>query len=200
MNKPTSCDIDVAFDDLYSVNRWTSFRPITLQARSERTVVDAEKLSEIVKLAPVHFDQGQADLNGIGQALTAEKLDVSEVLAASWCTFGTANIEALVDAPTIAFVHSRGILATTGKRKMLGGKLKYSTVDFTSCRGYGPTEHEDPRRLGKFCIEFAGPGNILLGRLQWTWRAKRFGDSRQQIMAVAEERDRILQLVTTLLG
>jgi hypothetical protein len=163
-------------------------------------MTDVRGLESIVGSAPVHFDHGHIDLLSIGQALSAHGVAVSNILAASWCTFGTVNIEALVDAPTLAFVHPRGIIATVGKKKLFGGQVKYSSIDFSYCRSYGPVDHEDPRRFGKFCIEFAGAGGILLGRLQWTWRAKRFGDSRQQVMAIAEERDRILEIVSSVLG
>lgn len=61
-------------------------------------------------------------------------------------------------------------------------------------------EYTDPRGFGKYTIEFVGPGNILLGRLWWSWRAKRFRDNRMEIMAVASERDRILGVVKNLLG
>jgi hypothetical protein len=93
-----------------------------------------------------------------------------------------------VDDNTPAFVHPAGVLCTAGKRKLLGKAVKAKSVDFSQCRGFGPVEHADDRGFGKYGIEFAGPGNVLLGRLHWTWRAKRFRDSSQEIMAVAEER------------
>jgi hypothetical protein len=68
-------------------------------------------------------------------------------------------------------------------------------IAFSDCRNISDTEYTDERGFGKYCIDFTGPGSILLGRLQWTWRAKRFRDSRAEIMAVASERDRIHQVV-----
>lgn len=78
--------------------------------------------------------------------------------------------------------------------------MKFKSIDFGQCRGFGPVEYADDRGFGKYGIEFAGPGNVLLGRLHWTWRAKRFRDSSQEIMAVAEERDRVLQVIVDLTG
>lgn len=124
----------------------------------------------------------------------------SDTFAPSHAKFGTANIEALVDADTLAFVHPTGVLCTTGKRKLLSKEVKFKAVDFGQCRGFGPVDHSDERGFGKFGIEFAGAGNVLLGRLHWTWRAKRFRDSSQEIMAVAEERDRILAEIGGLIG
>lgn len=66
--------------------------------------------------------------------------------------------------------------------------------------GFAPVEYTDDRGFGKFGIEFGGPGNVLPGRLQWTWRAKRFRDATEEIMAVAEERDRIMSVVSGLIG
>jgi hypothetical protein len=41
---------------------------------------------------------------------------------------------------------------------------------------------------------------MLLGRLQWRWRGKRFRDNSSDIISLAEERDRILALVNNLIG
>jgi hypothetical protein len=132
--------------------------------------------------------------------MEAAGFDSDSALAASWCTFGIRNIEALIDDPTLAGVFPTGILASVGNRKLFGGRVKYSAISFKSCKEFGPADTSDPRGMGKYCIEFAGPGGILLGRLQWNWRVKRFGDSRAQVMAVAEERDRILEIVSGILG
>jgi hypothetical protein len=125
-------------------------------------------------------------------------VDSSTVVAVSQCQFGTANIEALVDGDTIAFVHPAGVLCTTGARKLFNKAVKYSDVRFVQCRGFGPVEYTDERGFGKFGIEFAGAGNVLLGRVYWRWKARRFRDSREAIMAVAEERDRILAIIAQL--
>lgn len=141
-------------------------------------------------IAPVNVDYA-----GFNEALRAEGVEESSILAATWCSFGTANIEALIDADALTVIHPGGIISSVGKKKMFGGSPKYNSLSFSQVRGYGAEDHEDPRGIGKFCIEFAGPGGVLLGRLQWRWAAKRFRDSRAAIMAVAEERDRILGVV-----
>jgi len=97
-------------------------------------------------------------------------------------------------------VHPKGILSSTGKRKALSKGFKYDEIQFAMCKTWGDAEHTDERGLGKYCIEFAGPGGILLGRLQWSWRSKRFRDSRTEIMAVAAERDRISAIIGDLVS
>jgi hypothetical protein len=157
-------------------------------------------ITDVALAAPVHFDRLNPDWDSITQVVREAGYDPDAVRAASWCSFGKMNIEALVDSPALAMVFPTGIVSTAGKRKIFGSGMKYSTIPFASCRAYGPADHTDPRGLGKFCIEFGGAGDVLLGRLQWTWRAKRFRDSSAEIMAVAEERDRILEVVTEFLG
>jgi hypothetical protein len=105
-----------------------------------------------------------------------------------------------VDGPTFAVINPDGIFASVGKRGIFGGGVQFSTIDFNRCRGFGATEYTDDRGFGKFAIDFAGAGNLLLGRLFWTWRGKRFRDNRNEIMAVAGERDRILETVGSFLG
>jgi hypothetical protein len=77
-------------------------------------------------------------------------------------------------------IYDHRILSFAGKRKTFGGSLKFSEIDFRDCRHVSEEEYTDERGFGKYCIEFAGPGNVLLGRLQWTWRAKRFRDSERR--------------------
>jgi len=158
------------------------------------------QVSHLIDAAPVYHDKASFDPAGIDEAFQVAGIASDSVVAVSQCKFGTANIEALVDDDTLAFVHPTGVLCTAGKRKLIGKAVKLKTVEFARCRGFGPVEYTDERGFGKFGIEFAGPGNVLLGRLHWTWRAKRFRDSRQEIMAVAEERDRILGIVNELVG
>lgn len=157
-------------------------------------------LEDLIAAAPVTQNVPTHEMGGVEEAMRLAGVDVASVLTASRCKFGTANIEALVDDDTFAFVHTGGVLCTSGKRKMIGKAVKYNEIKFAMCRSFGPCEYTDERGLGKFGIEFAGPGNVLLGRLHWSWRAKRFRDSSAAIMAVAEERDRVLSIVTTLLA
>jgi hypothetical protein len=160
----------------------------------------SEHLGMLIANAPIYHNNTSYDLDGIEEAMQEAGVASESVIAASHAIFGTANIEALVDPDTLAFVHPAGIICTAGKRKLLGKAVKFKSVDFGQCRGLGPVEYTDERGFGKYGIEFAGPGNVLLGRLHWTWRAKRFRDSSQEIMAVAEERDRVLQVIVDLTG
>lgn len=154
---------------------------------------------DLVTKAPVNLQQSSPDWGGVTAALQAEGITPSSVLAVSWCDFSSANIEANIDPTILAVVYPAGILATAGKRKMMGGGIKYSTIAFQRCKTYGPTEYVDNRGYGKYCIDFCGAGSVLLGRLEWDWKGKRFGDSRPQMLAAAEERDRILEVVTPLI-
>ena len=155
-----------------------------------------DRLEELVATAPVNENRVDPDFPGIYEAFSLAGVDPSTVFAASQCQFGTANIEALVDEDTLGFVHPDGILCSGGKRKLFTKAVKYSDLRFAQCRGYGPVDYSDERGSGKFGIEFVGAGNVLLGRVYWRWQAKRFRDSRQAIMAVAEERDRVLGIVS----
>jgi hypothetical protein len=161
-------------------------------------VIGNQHFDELVAAAPVNFDSAKVDWTGIKALLDAKNVDPSDVLAATWCSFGLNNIEALVDSPALTIVYPGGILNFAGKRKTFGGSLKFSEIDLRDCRHVSEEEHTDERGLGKYCIEFTGPGNVLLGRLQWTWRAKRFRDSRAEIMAVASERDRVMVVVRSI--
>jgi hypothetical protein len=157
------------------------------------------RLEQLVAEAPINANSSTPDFGGIYEALGIAGVESADVVAVSQCQFGKANIEALVDDDTIAFVHPGGVVCTSGSRKMLGKAVKYSEVQFAQCRGFVPCEHTDDRGFGKFGIEFGGAGNVLLGRVYWRWKAKRFRDSTEAIMAVAEERDRILGVVSGLL-
>lgn len=159
-----------------------------------------QSLEEMVSAAPIYQNELTADFGGIQEAFSVVGVDPADVIAVSQCQFGKANIEALVDDDTIAFVHPAGVLCTSGKRKLIGKAVKYGEVKFTQCRGFTSCEYTDDRGFGKFGIEFGGAGGVLLGRVYWRWKAKRFRDSTQAIMAVAEERDRILGLVEGLLS
>lgn len=155
---------------------------------------------QLVEAAPVNFEQPKVDWSGMAELLQTQGVKPADVVAVSWCRFSTANIEALIDSTSLAVIHPSGILCSSGKRKMLGKALKCDEIPFSMCKQFGPTEYTDERGLGKYCIDFAGPGGVLLGRLWWDWRAKRFRDSRSEIMAVAAERDRILEVVQGLIG
>jgi hypothetical protein len=158
------------------------------------------RLEQLVAGAPVNANSSTPDFVGIYEALGILGVDPANVVAVSQCQFGKANIEALVDDDTIAFIHPGGVVCSTGSRKLIGKAVKYSEVKFAQCRGFAPCEHTDDRGFGKFGIEFGGAGNVLLGRVYWRWKAKRFRDSTEAIMAVAEERDRILGVASQFLS
>jgi hypothetical protein len=160
----------------------------------------SDTLDALIQRAPIHRNSVTPDNAGVLEAMRLAGVAPSSVLTVSHCKFGTANIEALVDDDTLAFVHTAGVLCTAGKRRMIGRSVKYETIDFAMCRGFAPADYTDERGFGKFGIEFGGPGGVLLGRLHWSWRAKRFKDSRAEIMAVASERDRVLGLIVDLIG
>jgi len=163
-------------------------------------MIGNEHFDHLVSTAPVNFDSATVDWPGYAALLQTLQIDPDSVHAATWCSFGLQNIEALVDSSVLTIVHPGGILSSVGKKKIFSSNFKYDEIQFGMCQAFGPVEYVDERGLGKYCIEFAGPGNILLGRLQWRWQAKRFRDSRMQIMAVASERDRILHIVQGLLS
>jgi hypothetical protein len=166
----------------------------------EAEMTAVQTLEEMVAAAPVHENEAAPDFSGIEEAFSTVGVSPSDVLAVSQCQFGKANIEALVDDDTIAFVHPTGVLCTSGKRKLIGKAVKFGEVKFAQCRGFAPCEYTDDRGFGKFGIEFGGAGGVLLGRVYWRWKAKRFRDSTVAIMGVAEERDRILGVVEQLLS
>mgnify|MGYP006953648088 CR=1 FL=1 len=139
------------------------------------------------------------DWAGYKEALTECAVDPSSVTCVSYCTHKKANIEANFGDDGLAALHPGGIMLSTGGRSMIGKKLKLWTIDFARCNAFGPVEHEDPRVYGRFCIEFGGPGSVLLGRLEWNWSGKRFRDNSELIMDTAVERDRFPAQVSRIL-
>lgn len=158
-------------------------------------------IQQLAASAPSNFNEVKTvDWVGVETALSDNGLSSNDVVAASWCSLGHMNIEALVDSPQLVMITPRGIVATVGKKKMLGGAIKSDAIEFGRVRTFGACEYTDERGFGKFCIEFAAAGNQMLGRLQWTWRGKRFKNNQHEIIAVAEERDRILGIISDLNG
>jgi len=196
------------------LNEWDDDVSATGQDHPESTVSDAHAdtgnageadrpwayLESLSRMAPVNLDTARPDWPGVYDAVVDAGFTPEDAIAATWCSFGEINIEALVDASQLTLVFPTGIVSTLGKRRAFGRGPKYDVIPFSTCRGYSPDEYTDARGFGKFCIEFVGAGGILLGRLQWRWKGRRFRDSRQAIMAVAEERDRILNVVNQILG
>ena len=158
------------------------------------------RLQELGQGARQHFDAIAPDWAGVEQAVRSTGVEPSTAIAATVCSFGERNIEALIDSPAMTFLFPTGIVSTTGKKGMLGGGPKAKVIDFSEVRAFGDCEYTDDRGFGKYCIEFQAAGGILLGRLQWTWKGKRFKDNRREIAAVAEERDQFLARVNQLLA
>ena len=158
-----------------------------------------QNIQQLAAAAPTVFNEATPDWAGVSEALPAAGVSPGDVVAATWCQLGHRNIEALIDATQLVLIHRRGLLATLGKKKMFGGAVKLDAVDFAKVRAVGPADYTDDRGFGKFCLELAGPGGMLLGRLQWAWRGKRFRNNQDDIMSVAEERDRIQAVIDGLL-
>jgi hypothetical protein len=144
--------------------------------------------------------QVQMDWQGYAQALSECSIEPSAVRCLSYCTHKVANIEANFGDYGLAALHPAGVMVSTGARSRVSKKLKLRTIDLARCQEFGPVEHSDPRNYGRFCIEFGGPGSVLLGRLEWNWTGKRFRDSSELIMDAAAERDRFLAQVESLLN
>jgi len=93
------------------------------------------RLEQLVAEAPINANAATPDFGGIYEALGIAGIEPGDIVAVSRCHFGKANIEALVDDDTIAFVRPGGVVCTKGSRKMLGKAVKYSEVKFSQCRG-----------------------------------------------------------------
>ena len=154
-----------------------------------------DHVQQLALAAHSNFNEANPDWLGVAEVLRAMRVGPNDIAAATWCQLGHANIEALVDASMLVLVHPHGVIATLGKKKMLGSGMKFDALDFAQVRTCRANEYRDERGFGKFCIEFTAAGGMLLGRLQWRWKGKRFRDNAGEIIAVAEERDRILGIV-----
>jgi hypothetical protein len=141
----------------------------------------------------------KVDWNGVSDAMRSGGIAPGQVLAVSWCDSNDRPPPMWTGKAGLGIFHARGALVTTGKRKMLGGGIKGLEIDFSTCRRFGPIEDADDRGYGKYCIEFAGPGDVLLGILEWPWSGTRLRDPRNEMMAAAAERDRILDIVSGLI-
>ena len=163
--------------------------------------IGSPHFDELLATAPApQAGRPKVDWQGVDEMLRLEQVEPDSVQAVSWCSHNDKAPPMWGGVPGVAVVHPRGVVATAGKKGMLGRGLKGVVVDFGLCREFGPIEDADDRGFGKFCIAFAGPGSVILGILEWHWTAKRFRDSRQQIMAAAAERDRVLSEVNRLLA
>lgn len=137
------------------------------------------------------------DWVGIGSLMQSQGIVPDDVSAVTWCGFRKTNIDYGVSTPTLAIVHSAGILTTTGKRRLFGGSPSFSTIDFGNVRDHAALDAppDSEHRLGIFAITFLGPGQVVLGSLTWEFRPSRFRDSTEEVIALASERDRVYQVV-----
>jgi hypothetical protein len=117
----------------------------------------------LVTAAPTNFNGTKIDWDGYREAMALERIEPSAVVAATWCTFGTRNIEPQIDPSGLGIVYPERALVSAGKRKMLGKSVKYWMIPFRQCRAFGAAETADDRGFGKYCIEFAAAGGIILG-------------------------------------
>jgi hypothetical protein len=165
---------------------------------TEGIVIGNQYLDQLVASAPVNRDTAKVDWAGISALLAERRIGPSGIVAVSWCSFGFGDIESLVDEPGLAMVHHQGVLSSTGMPTGFGGPLKFQRIDFNSCRRIIEAENASDHGSGKCCIEFLGPGGVLLGRLRWNWRVRRFRDTRTTIATAATERDRIMKVIKAL--
>lgn len=151
------------------------------------------------------------DWAGVGAAASAVGFDPSSALAATWCRFGDELNPLGSGAPTngkdvVALIFPAGVLATTGRRTRRG--IDAAVVPFGRCRSVY-TNHFDGIGFGHYIIHFVGPGDILLGFLYWSHDAPKPGlramlgiqrDYRNEMMAVAEEYERVLGVVESVMN
>jgi len=161
-------------------------------------VIGNPYFDHLVASAPVNFDTAKVDWAGISTLLNLRGISPSGVVAVSWCAFSAADLGAQAAEPVLAMVHHEGVLSSTGRPATFGGPVKFHQVDFAACRCIIEAETAAESGYGTCGIEFLGTREVLLGRLQWTWRARRFRDSRAIITAAASERDRIMKVVKAL--
>lgn len=162
---------------------------------------DLERIKKMSQETP--FGERVAiDWTGFNEAMEQAFPGAENAIAVSWCEFGMRNIEALVDPVMLAVIGTEGVFVSAGKRKVFGSGVKFNAIPWAQVKDYGPDEYTNEGGFGKYVIEFGGPGNVFLGRLAWTWRAKRFQaqKNRELVMATASERDRIYTVVEGLLS
>ncbi len=161
-------------------------------------MIGNQHFDRLVSSAPVHFDSTNVDWAGISALLAERGISPSGVVAVSWCGFGVGDIESLTDQPALAMIHHLGVLSSTGKPVAADNQRTFHDIDFAACRRIADADTSSDHSFGKCCIEFTGAGGVLLGRLQWNWRVRRFRDSRAIIAVVAAERDRIMKVIKAL--
>jgi len=82
------------------------------------------------------------DFGGIYEALNIAGVEPSSIIAVSQCQFGKANIEALVDDDTIAFIHPGGVVAQPVAAKC--SEKQSSILRSSSCSAEGMCRANTP--------------------------------------------------------
>src|ERR1700689_5184371 len=71
-------------------------------------------------------------------------------------TLGHMPINALVDGPQLVLVGHKGILATLGKKKLLGGERKLDWIDLQKVRSFSVADLQDDThgggKFGRSCL------------------------------------------------
>ena len=151
-----------------------------------------DKIRSEALATPAQFNDAKSKVDWMGVREIMNELQF-DPQTWTWCQLGHMPINALVDGPQLVLVGHKGILATLGKKKLLGGGRKFDSIVFQKVQSFSVADlQDDTHGGGKFGIEFFGPGGMMLGRLAWAWRGARFRNNQEEIMAVAEERDRVL--------
>src|SRR3954469_13992521 len=106
--------------------------------------MESEHLNGLIASAPKP-DGASVSRDGFYEALQVTGVDPGSALAATWCSFGQRNIEALVDATQLTVIHPLGVLSSAGKRGMMNKAVKFDSVAFSDVQGFGADEYTDPR-------------------------------------------------------
>ena len=149
---------------------------------------------------PVNFE-------GVDAAARAAGFEPGDAVAATWCKFGD-KLNPLGapfnGSPALGVVFPTGFLATSGKSGRRG--FDGGSVPLARCRDID-TNHFEGIGFGHYMVHFWGPGGVLMGFLYWTHDAPKAGlgslfgrqrDFRSEIMAVAEEQERIVGILESL--
>lgn len=149
-------------------------------------------IQQLAIAAPALGNSVNVSWDGIATAARSAGYDPDAAVAVAWCeSFDRIRIRR-----GVAVVFPSGILHANNAKHALN-------IPFAKCRNYG-TEEWDGGDQGYFGIGFTAAGDIGLGFLRWRYRrslkTRLFGDNRQEMIAIAEERERILDVVKSLLG
>jgi hypothetical protein len=156
----------------------------------------------LVESTPCVTDPAKVDWTGVAEVLQLKAIKPAAVEAVTWCEHSSTNLDVGFSTPTFAMLHAAGLLCSVGKRKMLGGTVKFDEIRFNQVREVapidvlpGPGDH-----FGEYGITFVGPGSVVLGSLRWKYQVHRFRDSSSEAIKLASERDRVFAVVDRLMN